>query len=258
MRIAINLGPNADWDATLAAAQVADKHGFDALSFLDHYHTEELQYPYICGWSVYGALAMVTSRIRLVPMVIDRMNYLPGVLAKESATLAIASGGRFELGIGAGDFFEEMRAWGIAIPDASARIAGLKETVTVLRRIWQGEQVTFEGEHLSLNNAASMPVPPQPIRIIVGAGSSKRLISSALEYANEINVYADDNVIRFAQQAIEASCRSVSLSVYASWDLPEEDIAAKLATWEQLGVERTFLTFWPPFDKIPTAVKYMR
>jgi alkanesulfonate monooxygenase SsuD/methylene tetrahydromethanopterin reductase-like flavin-dependent oxidoreductase (luciferase family) len=257
MRIAINLGPNADWDATLSAAQTADRYGFDALSFLDHYHTEELQYPYICGWSVYGALAMVTSRISLVPMVIDRLNYLPGVLAKESATLAIASGGRFELGIGAGDFFEEMRAWGISIPKAPARIAGLQETITVLRRIWRGEQVTFEGEHLSLRNAASTPVPPQPMRVVVGAGSSKRLISSAVEYADEINVYSNDDIIRFAKQAIEASHRSVRLSVYASWDLPEEDIAEKLAAWEQLGVGRTFLTFWPPFDKIPAAVKYM-
>jgi alkanesulfonate monooxygenase SsuD/methylene tetrahydromethanopterin reductase-like flavin-dependent oxidoreductase (luciferase family) len=200
---------------------------------------------------------MATSRIHLVPMVIDRLNYLPGVLAKESATLAIASGGRFELGIGAGDFFEEMRAWGIAIPDASARIAGLKEIITVLHRIWQGEQVTFEGEHLHLKNAASTPVPPRPIRVVVGTGSSRRLIQSAVEYADEINVYADDDVIRFAQQAIEASHRSVSLSMYAPWDLSEEDIAARLATWEQLGVERTFLTFWPPFDKIPAAVKYI-
>ncbi len=257
MRIGINFGPNGDWDAMLAAAQLADRHSFDALSFLDHYHADKLEWPYICGWSAYGALAMVTSRIHLVPMVIDHLNYLPGVLAKETATLSIASAGRFELGIGAGDFFEEMRAWGIAIPDASTRIAGLKETVTVLRRIWQGEQVTFEGEYLHLKNAASTPIPPQPIRVVVGAGSSRRLIQSAVEYADEINVYGDDDVIRFAQQAIAASQRAVSLSVYAPWDLSEEDTASKLATWEQLGVERTFLTFWPPFDKIPVAIKYM-
>ncbi len=255
MRIGVNLGPNGDWPAIIVAAQIADKSGFDALSFLDHYHTEKLEWPYISGWSAFGALAMVTSQIRLVPMVIDRLNYLPGVLAKEITTLSIASAGRFELGIGAGDFFEEAQAWGIEVPDASARIMGLKETVTILRRIWQGEKVTFEGEQFHLVNAASTPVPPKPIHVVVGAGSSRRLIRSAIEYADEINVYADDDIIRFARQEINAANRVVNLSVYV-WDWPE-DISMKLALWEQLGVERVFLTFWHPFDKITEAVKFL-
>src|SRR5712692_6654792 len=188
MRIGINLGPTGNWSAILAAAQTADASGFDALSFLDHYHASKLEWPYLCGWSLYGALAMATSRIHFVPMVIDRLNYLPGVLAKETSTLSIVSGGRFELGIGAGDFFEEARAWGLAVPDAAARITGLKETIMVLRRIWTGEQ-------LHLTNAASTPVPSIPPRVVVGAGSSRQLIRSAVEYADEINVYADEELI---------------------------------------------------------------
>ncbi len=70
MRIGVNLGPNGDWAAIVAAAQAADKCGFDALGFLDHYHTDKLEWPYICGWAAYGAIAMVTSQIHLVPMVI--------------------------------------------------------------------------------------------------------------------------------------------------------------------------------------------
>ena len=252
MRIGVNLGPTGDWSAILAAAQTADANGFDALGFLDHYHTAKLEWPYLCGWSAYGALAMATSRIHFVPMVIDRLNYLPGVLAKETSTLAILSAGRFELGIGAGDYFEEARAWGLAVPDSAARITGLKETIMVLRRIWSGEQVTFEGEQLHLTNAASTPVPPTPPRVVVGTGRSRRLIRSAIEYADEINVYADEGIIRFARQEIAASHRDVSLSVYV-WDWPG-DIAGKLSAWEQLGVERTFLTFWHPFDTLQHAV----
>src|SRR5437588_4160420 len=127
MRIGVNLGPTGDWSAILAAAQVADSSGFDALSFLDHYHAPKLEWPYLCGWSLYGEMAMLTTRIHLVPMVLDRLNYLPGVLAKETSTVSILSAGRFELGIGAGDFFEEASAWGLAVPDAMARITGLKE-----------------------------------------------------------------------------------------------------------------------------------
>jgi alkanesulfonate monooxygenase SsuD/methylene tetrahydromethanopterin reductase-like flavin-dependent oxidoreductase (luciferase family) len=255
MRIGVNLGPTGDWPAILAAAQVADASGFDALSFLDHYHATKLEWPYLCGWSLYGALAMVTSRIHLVPMVIDRLNYLPGVLAKEASTLSILSAGRFELGIGAGDFFEEAQAWGLTVPDVAARITGLKETVVVLRRIWSGEQVTFEGEQLHLVNAASTPAPAIPPRVVVGAGSSRRLIRSAVQYADEINVYAHEELIRFARKEIEASHRRVSLSVYV-WDWPEE-IARALSTWEQLGVERAFLTFWHPFDTLARAIDFL-
>jgi len=256
MPIAANLGPTGDWDAILAASKEADEHGYDAISFLDHYHAVKLEWPYLCGWSLYGALAMATSRIHLVPMVIDRMNYLPGVLAKETSTLSIISGGRFELGIGAGDFFEENRAWGVPVPDAAARIMGLKETVAVLRHIWTGELVTFEGEQLHLTAAASTPAPPTPPRVVVGVGNSRRLIRSAVEYADELSVYADDEVIGFARQEIEASGRAVSLSVYV-WDWPE-NIADKLRAWEQLGAERTFLTFWQPFgDALERATEFM-
>ena len=255
MRIGVNLGPTGDWSAILSAARTADASGFDALSFLDHYHAPKLEWGYLCGWSLYGALAMATSRIHLVPMVIDRLNYLPGVLAKETSTLSFVSVGRFELGIGAGDFFEEAAAWGLTVPDAAARITGLKETVLALRQIWAGEPVTFEGEQLHLTNAASTPVPPTPPRVVVGAGSSRRLVRSAVEYADEVNVYADDELIRFARDEIEASGRSVALSVYV-WDWPE-DIAGKLTAWEQLGVVRTFLTFWHPFDSLARAVEFM-
>ena len=248
MRIGVNIGPTGDWPAMLAAAKEADTLGFDAVSFLDHYHTDEPQWPYVCGWSAYGAIAMATSRIYLVPMVIDRMNYLPGVLAKEVSTLSILSSGRFELGIGAGDYFQEARAWGLPVPSATERIAALRETITILRRIWSREVVTFEGEFLHLKNAASTPTPPLMPRVVVGAGSSRRLIQSAVEYADEVNIYADDDLIRFTRQAIEDAQRAVTLSVYV-WDWLE-NIEEKLATWEKLGVERTFITFWHPFDKL--------
>jgi len=248
MRIGVNLGPTGDWSAMLTAAQEADVSGFDSVGFLDHFHADKPEWSYICGWSAYGALALATSRIHLVPMVIDHLNYLPGVLAKDTSTVSIISAGRFELGIGAGDYFEEARAWGLLVPDVSARISGLKETITVLRRIWRGEQVTFEGEHLHLKNAASTPLPPTLPRVVVGCGGSRRLIRSAVGYA-------DEDLIRFAHHEIEVSHRTIALSVFV-WDWPEE-IAGKLAAWEQLGVQRTFLTFWHPFDLLAHATKFM-
>jgi hypothetical protein len=108
--------------------------------------------------------------------------------------------------------------------------------------------VNFHGEHLRLTDAAVKPVPPVPPRIVVGVGSSRRLIRSAVTYADEINVYADEELIRFARQEIGASGRSVALSAFV-WDWLE-DVAAKLPVWEQLGADRTILTFWYPFEKL--------
>lgn len=256
MRIGVNLGPTANWAAVLAAAKRADSYGFDAVSLLDHYQSVKPEWGYVCGWSLYGALAMATARIKLVPMVICRPNYLPGVLAKETVMLAIMSGGRFELGIGAGDYFEEMRAWGLPVPKASERIEGLKETVQVLQRIWQGEEVTFEGKHIQVHSGLCAPAPATAPRVVVGVGKSRRLLSSAIEYADEINVYADEEMMRESRRAAEASGRKIAISAYV-WDW-REDIEEKLKEWEQLGVERTFVTFWDPFEKLEQAINWMR
>jgi alkanesulfonate monooxygenase SsuD/methylene tetrahydromethanopterin reductase-like flavin-dependent oxidoreductase (luciferase family) len=255
MRIGVNLGPTGNWTAVLAAAKKADAYGFDAVGFLDHYQAAKPEWGYVCGWSLYGALAMITSRIKLVPMVICRLNYLPGVLAKETTTLAMLSGGRFELGIGAGDYFEEMHAWGVAVPEASERVEGLKETIQVLQRIWKGEEVTFEGKHVQVHNGICMPQPEKAPRVVVGIGSSRRLLRSAVEYADELNVYADEELIREARREIEASGREVVLSTFV-WEW-REDIEEKLKEWEQLGVERTFVTFWEPFDQLERAANWI-
>lgn len=255
MRIGVNLGPTANWTAILAAAKEADTNGFDAISFLDHYHATKPEWGYVCGWSLYGALAMATTRIKLTPMVICRLNHLPGVLAKETTMLSLLSGGRFELGIGAGDYFEEMHAWGIPVPKADERIEGLKETIQVLQQAWRGETVTFEGKHLQIHNGLCTPPPDKAPRIVIGAGNSRRLLHSALEYADEINVYADEELIREARREVEASGRKIAISVFV-WDW-RADIAEKLKEWEQLGVERTFVTFWEPFDKLAQATHWM-
>ncbi|HEV2582950.1 MAG TPA: LLM class flavin-dependent oxidoreductase [Ktedonobacteraceae bacterium] len=241
MRIGINMAWH-NWQDILRMARAADEYGFDSIGFLDHYHSHILEQDYLCGWSMYGALAMATSRIHFVPMVIDRMNYLPGVLAKETSTLSIISDGRFELGIGAGDYFEEARAWGLPVPPAAERIAGLRETVEALRQVWRGENTTFEGAYIHLKDAACVPAPPAPPRVVVGIGNSKRLLSDAVQYADELNVYSDDDFIALAQQAIEASGRNVTLSTLV-WGL-RDDLADKLPAWETMGVTRTFVSLW--------------
>ena len=248
IRLAVNLGPTGDWDQLLGGARLADELGLDAIGVLDHYHTGRPDWSWFSGWAMWGALAAQTSQVRLVPMVIDRLNHLPGVLAKEVSVLSRLSDGRFELGIGAGDFFEEQRAWGLPIPDAAARIDGLAETVTALQQVWRGGPVTTTGDHVRLTEARCLPTPIRPPRVVVGTGGSRRLIRSAVDYADELNVFADDKLIMDARSAIDAGGRDVALSVYI-WEWPD-DLDERLARWSEIGVARVFLTVWPPYDVI--------
>jgi alkanesulfonate monooxygenase SsuD/methylene tetrahydromethanopterin reductase-like flavin-dependent oxidoreductase (luciferase family) len=257
VRIGAVLSPHADWPHTLAAARRADEIGLDAVGFWDHYHSAEPDLAYLCGWSAYGAIAAQTSRVRLVPMVLNVQHYEPGVLAKESSVLSIVSRGRFELGIGAGDWPESFEAWGRPFPDPHIRVEILTETVTVLRALWDGGRVTFAGRHIRLRDAACTPVAERGPRVVVGAAASRQLLSAALPIAEEVNVYDRGPFVEQAREAIAASGRDVALSVFAdwSWDGWPADPAAAVAAWRDRGVERAFISVGA--DDMPARVEHL-
>src|SRR5215210_7195712 len=116
------LSPIAEWSRVAEGARAADDAGLDAIALYDHYHSLRPDWAYVCGWSAYGALAALTERVRLVPMVLNGLHYELGVLAKESSVLSIASCGRFELAIGAGDWPGSFEAWGREFPSRDERL----------------------------------------------------------------------------------------------------------------------------------------
>lgn len=256
MRIAITLLPSGDWDATLAAAKAADAAGFDAIGVWDHFHSNNPDESLISGWSLYGALALATSRVRLVPMVLNQLSYPINVLARESATLAIISGGRFELGIGLGGWQGEHALWGLPFPDARARTAMLAEKVAALRELWRGEPVTLSGDHVRLDGATMRPMPPVAPRVVVGCGSfSRRLIADAAGWADELhlgNARAETPALaRFAQDRIEAAGREVTLSCsFVLEDVPD-DLPDRLAGFAAAGFARVFIELHHPYTLIP-------
>src|SRR5262245_5107048 len=241
MRVGAILSPVGDWRAILESARVADTGGLDAIGFWDHYHSDKPEWAYVCGWSAYGALAAATERVKLTPMVICRLNYTLGVLAKESAILAIASGGRFELGIGAGDYPIEYSAWHQPFPDATTRVETLAESIAALRQIWLGGAVTYSGKQIQLTDAACTPVPPTPPRVVAGVGGSRRMVRSAVAYADELNLYSDAELVKFAKAEIAKSGRPIDLSVYLHWDTWPEDPRGELARWEEHGASRALI-----------------
>ena len=248
MQIAVVLSPTGDWPAIVAAAKLADQRGLAAVGFWDHYHSQKPEWAYICGWSAYGALAALTSRIHFVPMVVCRLNYPLGVLAKETSVLAIASGGRFELGIGAGDYPAEYQAWHLPYPDADTRVAALAEHVAALRQIWGGGLVSYAGRHVQLTDAACTPAPPAPPRVVVGVGGSRRMIRSAASYADELNVYAEEPIFAYAREELARAGRSADISVFLHWYPWPGDPRAELAKWAELGASRVFVSMGYDLD----------
>lgn len=240
MRIAAALSPVADWPGTVDAARAAERLGLDAVGFWDHYHSAEPDWAYVCGWSAYGAVAASTERVRLVPMVLNGLHYQPGVLAKESSILALVSGGRFELGIGAGDWPESFAAWGEPYPGPTARIGRLIETISVLRRLWSGEPVSYAGEHIRLSEATCTPAPPEPPRVVVGVGGSRATMRAAIGVADELNVYAQPELVAVARRLAEEAERDVAVSVFVAWEWDSwpDDPNGELERWAELGVDR--------------------
>jgi alkanesulfonate monooxygenase SsuD/methylene tetrahydromethanopterin reductase-like flavin-dependent oxidoreductase (luciferase family) len=244
MRIAAVLAPVVDLASILAAARRADELGFDAVGLWDHYHSPKPEWGYIAGFSAMAALAAATERTHLVQMVVNNLHFEPGTLAKETSTLALMSGGRYELGIGAGDWPESFVAWGRPYPERVERVARLEESIAIVRRAWSGELFDVDGRFNVLRDACVSPAPEQPPRVVVGVGKSQALVASAVRYADELNVYADEAAVEHARAAIAQSGRDVSLSLFLSWEWDKWPAhpAAELERWPKLGVERFFVS----------------
>jgi alkanesulfonate monooxygenase SsuD/methylene tetrahydromethanopterin reductase-like flavin-dependent oxidoreductase (luciferase family) len=244
MRIGVVLAPVVDLSAMLAAARHADDLGFDAVGLWDHYHSPRPEWGYVAGWSAMAALATATQRVNIVPMVLNNLHFEPGVLAKESSTLALMTGGRFELAIGAGDWPESFAAWGRAYPASDERIARLEETVAILRRAWSGTAFDFDGRFNVIRGGSVTPAPQTPPRVVVGIGKSRALAESAVGYADELNVYADEAVVRRTQELIARSGRDVAMSLFLSWEWDKwpDNVAAEIERWRALGIERLLVS----------------
>ena len=197
MRVRVFVEPQqgASYSQLLAVAQEVEACGFDALFRSDHYLTmggSGLPGP-TDAWVTLGALARETSRIRLGTLVTSATFRLPGVLAIEVAQVDAMSGGRIELGLGAGWYDGEHSAYGIPFPPLGERFERLEEQFKILTGLWgtpEGETFSFDGRHYQLTDSPALPKPvqrPHP-PIIVGGGGPTRTPRLAATFADEFNL----------------------------------------------------------------------
>jgi alkanesulfonate monooxygenase SsuD/methylene tetrahydromethanopterin reductase-like flavin-dependent oxidoreductase (luciferase family) len=152
-----------------------EKLGYHSVWLDDHLMYNN--WPILESWTTLSALSSLTSKIRLGTMVACSSHRNPALLAKMAATLDVLSGGRLELGIGAGIQEQEHVAYGFGFPKYSKRVERLAETLEVIRRLWTQEKANYQGKHYSLKNASCEPKPSQkPYPPITVGGSSELLI----------------------------------------------------------------------------------
>jgi alkanesulfonate monooxygenase SsuD/methylene tetrahydromethanopterin reductase-like flavin-dependent oxidoreductase (luciferase family) len=136
-------------------------------------------------WTVLSALAAVTHRIALGPLVLAQSFRSPGLLGKMSASLSQVAGGRLQLGLGAGWMEEEYRAYGYELPPPRERVDQLGEAVEILRRLWRDERATYAGRHHRISDA---PCRPKPLSLpLLLGGSGDRLLALAARHADGWN-----------------------------------------------------------------------
>jgi alkanesulfonate monooxygenase SsuD/methylene tetrahydromethanopterin reductase-like flavin-dependent oxidoreductase (luciferase family) len=162
-----SIGVPARW--WLEAAQRIEAAGFGSAWIWDHFISRgRLDDPVLECWTTLAAASQATQTIRLGSFVTNVMNRHPAVLARMVATTAELAGGRIELGIGAGGHPAEHEAYGIDFPPRPVRGEHLVEAIEVLRLLFSGGPVDYEGQYYQLSGAHAFPVPqPQP-RIIIG------------------------------------------------------------------------------------------
>ena len=167
IELGLSVVPEAETiDEIRALARQADEAGLDLLGIQDHPY----QRRFLETWTLLGDLLARTERLRVFPDVANLPLRLPAMIAKQAASLDLLSGGRFELGLGAGAFWEGIAAMGGPTRTGREALEALEETIRIIRLCWSGERsIRFEGRHYSVSGLHPGPPPAHPIGIWVGA-----------------------------------------------------------------------------------------
>ena len=236
----------------VAVARACDRLGFDSIWAVDHFYgIPDATTDILEGWTEIAALAPLTERVKLGHLVLCVSYRQPAVLAKMAATLDRVSNGRFVLGIGAGWHQQEYHGYGIPFPTIGARLKQLDEALTIVRKLWTEEPVSFFGEHFHIEDAYCRPRPlqaPHP-PILVGGTGERVLLRIVAEHADVWNnlgwahrqLEEKSAVLRRHCDAVKRDFAAIEISQQTIAAIARDERAARAATAE-IQSELAFLS----------------
>jgi F420-dependent oxidoreductase-like protein len=239
------------WEDWLALARACEEHGVGTMFRSDHYLSvaDRRERGSLDAWGTIAALAAVTEKLRLGTMVSPATFRHPAVLAKAAVTADHISGGRVELGIGAGWWEREHELYGFDLPPVGPRMDALEEQMQVIRGHWGPGPFSFEGTHFRAQELDAQPKPvQQPLPLILGGRAGPRSLRLAARYADEYNtVMATAAEIAEIRGRLDAACEAegrdpatLPLSMMTGWlvgadEADLRDRASRLAEWQGEG-----------------------
>ena len=264
IRVGICLVPfNTSYAECREAALATEAAGFESLWTWDHLISfNDDAEPVLECWTTLAALAELTERVKLGSFVTNVMSRHPDVLAKAIATIQEISGGRVELGIGAGSRPREQVAYNRPFPSGRERVERVEEAVEVMRLLWSGEEVDYQGKHYRVRGGRSVPVP-SPMPPIMIAGLGPRSARNAARVGDGWNCEglkgwtegADSMFYRLKPLVLEELKRQgkprESFEISVSEDLDQRFLRnprGNIARAEEEGIDRVVLDVYAPFD----------
>ncbi|HET7677701.1 MAG TPA: LLM class flavin-dependent oxidoreductase [Candidatus Limnocylindrales bacterium] len=260
MRVGVSLTtidvPAGWW---LTGARLVEEAGYDALWCWDHFLSRgRRDDPVLECWTTLAAAAARTTRVRVGSLVSNVNNRHPAVLARMVATLADLSGGRVQVGLGIGGYGAEDEAYGIDFPPPPVRVERLEESVAVLRALWTGGPVSFEGRHFRLEGARAFPVPVPPPRIVVGGETpaGARLAARVGDAWATTPEGITRDIAAFREALEEAGRGDAGVEVLLTVDLDRKrpaqeqpivaDLPGELGRWREAGADEVVIGYVRP------------
>lgn len=207
------VGPDTLFDAIARQAKEAEASGFDSVLVMDHFYQlpglgDPDQYMIEC-YTLLSALARETSSIRLGSLVTGNTYRNPAILAKTVTALDIVSGGRAQLGIGAGWYELEHNSFGIPFGTFTDRFEKLEEALQIILPMLRNERPSLDGDHYHVKDVINQPPPVGRIPVMIGGAGEKKTLRMVAQYADESNIICRPEDVDRKLAALDGHCRNL-------------------------------------------------
>ena len=210
-RFGICTDQNMSWDKTVERWQLFERLGYESAWLCDHLiQASRPEGPYLEAWTLLGGLAAVTQSIRIGVLVTSNTFRYPQVLAKMAVTVDHISGGRLEIGLGAGWYEPEHTMFGIDFPETKELVTRFHEAVQIVDLMTREDTSSFDGRYYKLRGARSRPASVQKPRppLLLGA-FGPRMLKIVARYADTWNAFGTPAEMRGRNQMLDEYCREI-------------------------------------------------